>query len=145
VQPASSGVALPDRHAPAILAWKVVGITSLALGGIAFLGFIALMFVAMYGGSVGVATGVLFVAALLIVLGIVGVVVVYQQQTAQRTELADALTRAGHPGVDALRLQRGLPAPSPQNLELRLRKERDDSGAQWLLVDAYSYATPPRA
>ncbi|WP_349864163.1 hypothetical protein [Leifsonia sp. WHRI 6310E] len=144
MQPASSGVSLPDRQGSAIVTWKAIGITALALGLVAFLSFFALMFAALYGGgTVGTATILLVLAAVLIILGFVGVAIVYNQQSAQRNDLSDALTRAGHPGVDVRRLQVGRPVPSPQGVELRLRKARDDSGARWLLVDAYAYAAPP--
>ncbi len=142
MQPASSGIALPDRRGAAILVWKIIAIASLIVGAVAFVSFVILMFAVAYGAGFGGAMVALVIAGVALVLGFVGLGVVYVEQTTQRTELADALTRAGHPGVDALRLQRGHPAPSPQNLELRLRKERDDSGRRWLLVDAHPYPAP---
>lgn len=143
MQPATSGVALPDRYGSTIRAWKIVGFISLGAAIAGMLSSFVFLFVALYQSNGVPVTVSLLLTAVLAVLGFTAIAVVYLKQTAQRNDLADALTLAGHPGVDALRLQSGRPVPSPQGVELRLRTERDGSGARWLLVDAYAYAPPP--
>ncbi|UAJ78285.1 hypothetical protein IT072_13555 [Leifsonia sp. ZF2019] len=140
--PETNGVGIPDHHGRTIVAWKTISFVSLGLAIAGWLSFLVLMFVALYSGDATPVTVILAANFALMVLGFVGIAVVATQQGAQRNDLADALTRAGHPGVDVRRLQAGRPVPSPQNLELRLRKERDDAGRRWLLVDAYAYAPP---
>lgn len=132
---------LPDRRGSAILAWKVVTFVSLGLAIVGWLAFIVLMFVALYSGDATPVTANLVVTGVLMIVGFAGIVVVARQQAAQREDLADALTVAGHAGVDVRRLQAGRPVPSPLGVELRLRRGRDESGARLLLVDAFALAS----
>lgn len=144
MRPATSGVALPDQRGRLIRTWRIIGVIALAAGVVGLIAFFGLMIAALYSGDATAASLVLVPAILLLILGLVSVVIVVNQQSAQRTELADALTRAGHAGVDARRLQAGRSAPSPLGVELRLRRERDDAGNGWLLVDAQSGFEPFR-
>ena len=138
--PATSGVALPDAFGGSIRAWKVTGVTALSVAIVGALGVLVLLFVGLYSGEYAPLLVTGLVTALLALVGIVSVFVVLAKQNDQRNALSDALTLAGHAGVDVRRLQAGRPVPSPQGVELRLRRAKDDAGAPWLLVDAYGYA-----
>ncbi|WP_162819178.1 hypothetical protein [Leifsonia aquatica] len=142
-QPATSGVAIVDAHGGAIRAWKTA---ALVVAGVMIAGLVAILILllpASYGGwGVALLFGLVGILVLLFVF-LWLFVAVWHSQAEQRNDLSDALTRAGHPGVDVRRLQAGRPVPSPQNLELRLRRERDDTGRRWLLVDAYAFAPHP--
>ncbi|MFJ3393067.1 hypothetical protein [Leifsonia aquatica] len=143
IRPASSGVAIADRNGNPIRGWKTAFyvVAGVVLAGLVTI--LVLLIPSLYNGyAVALLFGMFGIMGLLIVL-IAVLLLVAHYQSAQRNDLADALTRAGHPGVDVRRLQAGRPVPSPQGVELRLRKERDGSGARWLLVDAYAYAAPP--
>jgi hypothetical protein len=139
IRPATTGVALLDDHGAAVRAWKT---TLYAILGACIAGLVVilvLMLPAVYNGFGMVILVATFGVFALLLLALAFALAYVSVLTAQRNELADALTRAGHPGVDARRLLAGRPAPSPQNIELRLRRERDGGGRRWLLVDGYSY------
>jgi hypothetical protein len=139
---ATSGIALPDSFGGSIRTWRAVGVTALSLAIVGALAVVVLLFVGLYGHQYTPLLVAGFLTALLALVGIVAVSVVLVKLNDQRTALADALTLGGHPGVDVRRLQAGRPVPSPHGVELRLRRDRDDTGRPWLLVDAY--ALPPR-
>lgn len=143
--PATSGVALPDTFGDSIRTWRAVGVTALGVAIVGALAVLVLTFVGLYTHNYAplLITGLL--TAVLAVVGIVSVFVLLAKQSDQRNALSDALTLGGHPGVDVRRLQAGRPVASPQGVELRLRRERDDNGTRWLLVDAYAYAPHPTA
>ncbi len=143
--PATSGVALRDAFGGSIRAWKGTGVTALSLAILGALGVLVLLFVGLYSGDYAPLLVTGLVTVLLALIGIISVAVVFTKQNDQRDALSDALTLAGHAGVDVRRLQAGRPVPSPQGVELRLRREKDDAGARWLLVDAYAYAPRPTA
>ncbi|MFF2053972.1 hypothetical protein ACFVU2_20365 [Leifsonia sp. NPDC058194] len=143
--PATSGVALPDAFGGAIRTWRIIGVAALVLAILGAFAVLALLFVALYAHDYAPLLVSGLVTAVLAVVGIVSVFVVLAKQSDQRNALSDALTLGGHPGVDVRRLQAGRPVPSPQGVELRLRREKDDAGAPWLLVDAYAYAPRPTA
>jgi hypothetical protein len=143
--PATSGVALPDAFGGAIRTWRAVGVTALGVAILGALAVLVLLFVALYAHEYAPLLVTGLVTAVLALVGIVAVFVVLTKQSDQRNALSDALTLAGHPGVDVRRLQAGRPVPSPQGVELRLRRAKDEAGAPWLLVDTYAYAPRPTA
>lgn len=143
--PATSGVSLPDAFGGSIRAWKGTGVTAFSLAILGALGVLVLLFVGLYSGDYAPLLVTGLVTVLLALIGIISVAVVFTKQNDQRNALSDALTLAGHAGVDVRRLQAGRPVPSPQGVELRLRRAKDDAGAPWLLVDAYAYAPRPTA
>jgi len=143
--PATSGVALPDAFGGSIRTWRAVGVTALSVAILGAFAVLVLLFVGLYAHNYAPLLITGLVTAVLALIGIVSVFVLLAKQNDQRNALSDALTLGGHPGVDVRRLQVGRPVPSPQGVELRLRREKDDAGAPWLLVDAYSYAPRPTA
>lgn len=143
--PATSVVSLPDAFGGAIRTWRAMGVIALSLAIIGALGVLVLLFVGLYAHEYAPLLVTGLVTAVLAVIGIVSVFVLLTKQNDQRNALSDALTLAGHAGVDVRRLQVGRPVPSPQGVELRLRRAKDDAGAPWLLVDAYAYAPRPSA
>lgn len=143
--PATSGVALPDAFGGSIRTWRIVGVTAMGLAILGALGVLALLFVGLYSHDYAPLLVTALFTVLLAIVGFISVAVVFTKQNDQRNALSDALTLAGHAGVDVRRLQAGRPVPSPQGVELRLRRAKDDAGAPWLLVDAYAYAPRPTA
>jgi hypothetical protein len=141
----TSGVGLPDASGGAIRTWRAVGVTALSLAIIGAFAVLVFLFVGLYSHDYAPLLLAGTTTVLLALVGFVSVFVVLTKQNDQRNALSDALTLGGHPGVDVRRLQAGRPVPSPQGVELRLRREKDDAGSPWLLVDAYAYAPRPTA
>jgi hypothetical protein len=140
MQPPATGIAVPDMVGAEIRVCKVV---ALVICGLLIAGCLAVLVLLLPAFTMGWASGLFLGMAPLVPLSLVLLFVVparMSYEATQRQHLADALVLAGHPGVDVRRLQAGRPVPSPQRVELRLRRERDEAGRRWLLVDAYAYA-----
>jgi hypothetical protein len=144
IQPATSGVAVPDRHATATRGWLIAYYVTGGVTIVAYIVTIVFQLVMLTTGKpVVAALGSMLVALVFVVLSLVCSLVWFSRQSATRRELADALTRAGHHGVDVKRLLRGKPVASPLGVLLWLRRERDDQGNRWLLVDATPVPSGP--
>ncbi|MFJ8893732.1 hypothetical protein ACIRCZ_04045 [Leifsonia sp. NPDC102414] len=147
IRPPTSGIALPDTRGAVAQSWFVGycvagGLFVVAAATTLVLYPITLTSRAFTAIFLSMAATLLFAVASLVCLAI------WQSHlSATRTELADALLRAGYHGVDAKRLlgrataRAAVPAsaaspPAGAGVTLRLRRERDDQGRRWLLVDA---------
>jgi hypothetical protein len=143
MRPASSGIAIPDVSWAEIRLCKIM---ALAICGALIVGCIAALVLIIPALTMGWAAGLLSGLSALVPLSLMLFFLIparMRYEASQRDQLSDALVLAGHPGVDVLRLQAGKPVPSPQRVQLRLRRERDDAGRRWLLVDAVPYAPEP--
>lgn len=153
IRPPTSGIALPDTRGAVAKGWFIGycvtgGLFVLAAATTLVLYPITLTSRAFSAVFLSMAATLLFAVASLVCLAI------WQSHlSATRTELADALLRAGYHGVDAKRLlgraaaRAAVPSsgavtasaaspPAGAGVTLRLRRERDDQGRRWLLVDA---------
>lgn len=147
IQPATSGIAIPDDHGAKARGWLIAYyVTGSLFVAAAFANLI--VYVASF--SIRAFGAVLLCAGLMLLFGILSLICALtwsSYNASTRRELADALARAGHHGVDAKRLlhtKRPLVA-SPAGVLLQLRRERDDHGRQWILVDTFPLAGIPSA
>lgn len=132
--PAPAPITIPDHRGPARRAWLTA---FFICAGLALLGAVAMIpvfFISVADSTVAPFFALMGVLAVLILLMIVAVIVVWSQRSGLVSQVSDALTLAGHPGVDARRLVAGQRVASPAGYWLRLRRESNASG-HWLLVD----------
>jgi hypothetical protein len=147
IQPATSGIAIPDGHGAKARGWLIAYYITGSLFAAA-----AIANLIVYVSSLSTrAFGPVFICmGLLLLFGILSLICALtwsSYNASTRRELADARARVGHHGVDAKRLlqtKRPLVA-TPAGVLLQLRHERDDHGRQWILVDAFPTAGIPLA
>jgi hypothetical protein len=139
IQPATSGIAIPDPRAGKIKGWLAAQITFQCLTLVGALATLVLWPITMSSRDFAPVLIVLAVWTLVAIAGFVCAMVALGYQTATRDDLTDALTRYGHHSVPAKKLlsnKRPL-VPSPiAGLWLLVGIQREESGRTSLVAFA---------
>ncbi|MFF2051850.1 hypothetical protein ACFVU2_09645 [Leifsonia sp. NPDC058194] len=139
IQPATSGIAIPDPRSGKTRGWLIAQIVFQCLTVAGALATLLLWPITMSTRDFSPIFIALALWILVAVIGFVCAMIAFGYQSATRRELDDALTRFGHGGTPAKKLLSGKHplVPSPAGVLLQLRRETDDQGHRWILVDAF--------